>query len=42
MSQLLGIAYLRYVLRVDPVASTPMEELVARVTPVIQAHLIGD
>jgi AcrR family transcriptional regulator len=42
MSQLLGIAYLRYALRVDPVASTPMEELVARVTPVIQAHLTGD
>jgi AcrR family transcriptional regulator len=42
MAQLLGIAYLRYVLRVDPLASASMEELVARVTPVIELHLAGD
>jgi AcrR family transcriptional regulator len=42
MAQLLGIAYLRHVLRVDPVASTPMEELIARVTPVIEAHMRSD
>jgi AcrR family transcriptional regulator len=39
MAQLLGIAYLRYVLRVEPMASAPMEDLVARVTPVIEAHM---
>jgi AcrR family transcriptional regulator len=41
MAQLLGIAYLRHVLRVDPIASTPVDELVARVTPVVTAHLTG-
>jgi AcrR family transcriptional regulator len=39
MSQLLGIAYLRHILKVEPVASTPVEELITRVTPVISAHL---
>jgi AcrR family transcriptional regulator len=42
MSQLLGIAYLRHILRVEPIASTPVEELVARVTPVVTAHLNDD
>jgi AcrR family transcriptional regulator len=41
MSQLLGIAYLRHILRVEPIASTPMDELVARVAPVITDHLAG-
>jgi AcrR family transcriptional regulator len=41
MSQLLGIAYLRHILRVEPIASTPVEELVARVAPVVTAHLTG-
>lgn len=39
MAQLLGIAHLRYILRVEPVASAPLEELTARVCPVISAHL---
>jgi AcrR family transcriptional regulator len=39
MSQLLGIAYLRHILRVDPIASTPVEELIKRVAPVIRSHL---
>ena len=39
MAQLLGIAYLRHILRVEPIASTPEEELVARVAPVVTAHL---
>lgn len=42
MAQLLGIAYLRHILRVDPIASTPAEELVARVAPVVTAYLTGD
>jgi hypothetical protein len=41
MSQLLGIAYLRHILKVDPVASTPVDELVERVGPVISRHLTG-
>jgi AcrR family transcriptional regulator len=41
MSQLLGIAYLRHILKVDPIASTPVDELVDRVGPVISRHLIG-
>ena len=39
MAQLLGIAYLRHILRVEPVASTPVDELVRRVAPVISRHL---
>lgn len=39
MSQLLGIAYLRHILKVDPIASTPVQELIRRVAPVIRSHL---
>ena len=39
MAQLLGIAYLRHILRVEPIASTPVEELVKRVAPVVSRHL---
>ncbi|EUA10873.1 putative transcriptional regulator [Mycobacterium kansasii 732] len=39
MAHLLGIAYLRHVLRVEPIASTPADELIARVTPIVNAHL---
>ncbi|UXA05077.1 TetR family transcriptional regulator [Mycobacterium sp. SMC-2] len=39
MAQLLGIAYLRHVLQVEPIASTPVDELIARVTPIITNHL---
>jgi AcrR family transcriptional regulator len=39
MSQLLGIAYLRHILHVEPIASAPVEEVVRRVAPVITAHL---
>jgi AcrR family transcriptional regulator len=39
MGQLLGIAYLRHILRVEPIASTPAEDLINRVAPVISAHL---
>jgi AcrR family transcriptional regulator len=41
MSQLLGIAYLRHILRVEPIASTPVEDLIARVAPALTAHLVG-
>jgi AcrR family transcriptional regulator len=39
MSQLLGIAYLRHVLQVEPIASTPVDELIRRVAPAISRHL---
>lgn len=39
MAQLLGVAYLRYILQVEPIASTPVAELTARVIPVLNAHL---
>jgi AcrR family transcriptional regulator len=42
MAQLLGIAFLRHILRVEPIASAPAEELVARVTPAVTAYLTGD
>jgi AcrR family transcriptional regulator len=41
MSQLLGIAFLRHILRVDPIASTSVEELIERVAPAVTAHLVG-
>lgn len=39
MAQLLGIAYLRHVLHLEPIASAPLDDLIARVTPTITAHL---
>ncbi|MFF3225002.1 TetR family transcriptional regulator [Nocardia suismassiliense] len=39
MAQLLGIAYLRYILRVEPIASETLDELIARVAPAIETHL---
>lgn len=39
MSQLLGIAYLRHILRVEPVASTPVDELIERIAPIVGRHL---
>ncbi|MCV7412088.1 hypothetical protein AWC05_13720 [Mycobacterium florentinum] len=39
MAQLLGVAFLRYILQVEPVASTPIAELTDRVAPVLNVHL---
>ena len=41
-SQLVGLMMVRYGLRIEPIASTPAEELVRRVGPVVQAHLLGE
>ncbi|MEU6365513.1 TetR family transcriptional regulator [Streptomyces sp. NPDC046931] len=38
-AQLVGIAMLRYVIKVEPLASADLEQLVARVAPVVQGHL---
>lgn len=40
-AQLVGIAMLRYVIKVEPLASADIEQLVARVAPVVQGHLTG-
>ncbi|WP_282792196.1 TetR family transcriptional regulator [Streptomyces sp. CC224B] len=40
-AQLVGIFMLRYVIQVEPLASTDLEELVARLAPVVQGHLTG-
>ncbi|WP_285116120.1 TetR family transcriptional regulator [Leifsonia sp. fls2-241-R2A-40a] len=40
-SQLVGVMMTRYGLQVEPIASTPAEELVRRVGPVLQYHLFG-
>ncbi|MEV8212369.1 TetR family transcriptional regulator [Leifsonia sp. NPDC077715] len=41
-SQLVGLMMVRYGLRIEPIASTPAEELVRRVGPVVQSHLLGE
>jgi AcrR family transcriptional regulator len=41
VSQLLGIALTRYVLCLEPIASTPRERIEARIAPVLQRHLDG-
>lgn len=38
-AQLVGIAMLRYVIKVEPLASADPEQIVARVAPVVQGHL---
>jgi AcrR family transcriptional regulator len=37
--QMIGLAFLRYVVRLEPVASTPVDELVDRVGPTLQRYL---
>ncbi|MGW3666220.1 TetR/AcrR family transcriptional regulator [Streptomyces sp. NPDC005141] len=38
-AQLVGVAMLRYVIKVEPLASADPERIVARVAPVVQGHL---
>ncbi|MEU7721912.1 TetR/AcrR family transcriptional regulator [Streptomyces tibetensis] len=38
-AQLVGTAILRYVLRVEPLASADPEQVIARLAPVVQGHL---
>ncbi|GAA2607029.1 hypothetical protein GCM10009863_20630 [Streptomyces axinellae] len=40
-AQMVGAALLRYVIRIEPVASEPVAELVSRLGPVVQHHLTG-
>jgi AcrR family transcriptional regulator len=41
VSQMLGVAIVRYVIAMEPLASLPADELVGRLAPVLQQHLIG-
>jgi len=41
-TQVAGLALIRYVLKVEPVASAPAEELVAAIGPGVQRYLTGD
>ena len=41
VSQMLGLAFARYVLRVEPLASAPPDEVVALVAPNIQRYVDG-
>ncbi|MFF4347695.1 TetR family transcriptional regulator [Streptomyces sp. NPDC001530] len=38
-AQLVGIAMLRYVIKVEPLASADPEQIIGRVAPVVQGHL---
>lgn len=38
-AQLVGVAMMRYVIRIEPIASADVEQIVARVAPVVQGHL---
>ncbi|WP_046734597.1 TetR/AcrR family transcriptional regulator [Streptomyces humi] len=40
-AQLVGCAMLRYVIKVEPLASVDLEQIVRRVAPVVQGHLTG-
>lgn len=41
VAQLVGSALLRYVIKLEPLASADTEELVGRLAPVVQHHLVG-
>ncbi|MER8017897.1 TetR family transcriptional regulator [Streptomyces griseoluteus] len=41
-AQLVGTAMLRYVIKVEPLASADLEWIVARLAPVVQGHLTGE
>ncbi|MBK3571212.1 MULTISPECIES: TetR/AcrR family transcriptional regulator [unclassified Streptomyces] len=40
-AQLVGTAMLRYVIKVEPLASADPEQIIARIAPVVQGHLTG-
>ncbi|MEV0239649.1 TetR family transcriptional regulator [Streptomyces sp. NPDC050674] len=40
-AQLVGTAILRYVVKVEPLASADPEQIIARIAPVVQGHLTG-
>ncbi|MFE1954627.1 TetR family transcriptional regulator [Streptomyces sp. NPDC059524] len=40
-AQLVGTAMLRYVIKVEPLASAELEDVISRIAPVVQGHLSG-
>ncbi|GAB1337024.1 TetR family transcriptional regulator [Streptomyces sp. E-15] len=38
-AQIVGTAMMRYVIKLEPLASADLEQIIARVAPVVQAHL---
>jgi hypothetical protein len=40
-SQIVGLGIARYVIRLEPLASAPMDEVVASVAPTLQRYLTG-
>ncbi|MEV0741197.1 TetR family transcriptional regulator [Streptomyces sp. NPDC050549] len=40
-AQIVGVAMMRYVIKIEPVASADPEQIIARVAPVVQEHLTG-
>ncbi|NJP53776.1 TetR/AcrR family transcriptional regulator [Streptomyces sp. SBST2-5] len=40
-AQLVGVAMVRYVIKVEPLASADPEQIIRRVAPVVQGHLTG-
>jgi len=40
-AQLVGVAMMRYVIKIEPIASVDVEEIITRVAPVVQGHLTG-
>ncbi|MEU9397239.1 TetR family transcriptional regulator [Streptomyces sp. NPDC101209] len=40
-AQLVGCAMMRYVIKLEPLASADVEQIIARVAPVVQGHLTG-
>jgi hypothetical protein len=41
-SQFIGLAMMRYIPSIEPVASTPVDQLVAAVGPTVQRYLTGE
>jgi hypothetical protein len=41
IAQMIGTALMRYVIKLEPIASESVEELTARLAPVVQRHLTG-
>jgi hypothetical protein len=42
VAQMLGVAFLRYVIRVEPLASADLEDLVPFLAPTLQRYLAGE
>jgi AcrR family transcriptional regulator len=41
-AQMVGVVMLRHVVRLEPLASAPVDDVVALIAPAVQRHLLGD